>query len=298
MSPELSQAPQRIGDTVDLLGEVPFWSAEERSLYWIDVRRSLLRRRHEGGATEAWAMPELIGSFALADDGRVLVALASRLCLFDPAGGTFEDVAAPHAGRGEMRFNDGKCDRQGRFFVGSMHDVERSPTGFLYRLDHGGCTPVLDEVAVPNSLAWSCDGTTMYFSDGREPVIWAFPYDPRTGDMGERREFASASAGVPDGATVDAEDCLWSAHYGGGAVVRYRPDGSVDRRIEMPVTQPTSCAFGGPGLDVLFITSAAQRLSPEALAAQPEAGALFAIRPGVRGVPEPKFTMLKGAAAR
>jgi sugar lactone lactonase YvrE len=144
---------------------------------------------------------------------------------------------------------------------------------------------------VPNSLCWSPDGRTMYFSDGREPVIDAFDYDPATGTPSWRREFARlpAGSGVPDGAAVDADGFVWCAIYGGGAVHRYAPDGRLDRAVPLPVSQPTSCAFGGPALDTLYVTTARQRLSEEQLAAQPLAGALLALDVGVRGLPEPEF---------
>jgi L-arabinonolactonase len=190
-----------------------------------------------------------------------------------------------------MRFNDGKCDRQGRFWVGSMDDVGRGPVGTLYRFESGRYTAVLEGIAVPNSLCWSPDGTIMYFADGIDPVIWAYPFDTATGTPGVRRVFARLpdATGIPDGATVDAQGFLWSAHYGGSMVTRYAPDGRVDRVINVPVTQPTSCAFAGPDLDTLIITTASQRLSPEALRSQPLAGALLSIRTGARGCPEPQY---------
>jgi L-arabinonolactonase len=283
----------RVGDTHDLLGEVPVWSVEEQALYWIDVRGPFIRRRDcSTGQVRSWPMPELVGCFALrAEEPGLIVGLRSAVAFFNPATGRLDRVSAPHAAAPQMRFNDGKCDRQGRFWVGSMDDIGRGPVGTLYRFEAGKYTPVIEDIAVPNSLCWSLDGETMYFADGIEPIIWAFPFDTATGNPGERRVLARLpeGTGIPDGATVDSEDFLWSAQYGGGVITRYAPDGRIDRVIAVPVTQPTSCGFGGADLDTLFITTASQRLSAEALAQQPLAGALLSLRPGVRGCAEPKF---------
>lgn len=274
----------------DILGESPVWKAEEKALYWIDVRRRvLIRRDATSGNLRRWSMPELVGCFALTDGPEILIGMERALGLFDPASETFAPLAAPHAEGDHMRFNDGHCDRQGRFWVGSMNDATRSPTGRLYRLDHHGLTPILDGVAVPNSLCWSPEGTTMYFADGIEPVIYAWDFDVRTGEIGNRREFVRIAKGIPDGATVDSTGCIWCAIYGGNAVRRFTPEGRLDREICMPVTQPTCVAFGGEHRTTLFITSARQRLSAEALAAEPQAGALFQLEIDVTGLPETPF---------
>lgn len=281
-----------LSPATDLLGESPVWCPRTRALHWVDVRgKAVHRLEHATGAIRSWAVPELIGCLALRHGGGALVALRSGIASLDFEDGRVEMLAEPHAGLPDMRFNDGRCDRQGRFWAGSMNDVTRAPVGLLYRFDRDGLAPVLDEVAVPNSLCWSPDGLTMYFSFGSEPVIHAFDYDPVTGVPGNRREFARLldGAGVPDGAAVDAEGFVWSAHYGGAKIVRYAPDGQPDSVVSLPVSQPTSCAFGGPGLATLYITTARQRMSAEALAAEPLAGALLALETGVRGLPEPEF---------
>lgn len=282
-----------VGDSHDILGECPVWSVREGALYWIDVRAPAIRRRiWATGAVTTWTMPELVGSFGLrASKPGLIVALRSAIACFDPATGALERVAAPHADNPHMRFNDAKCDRQGRFWAGSMDDVGRGPVGTLYRFEAGRYTPVIEGIAVPNSLSWSLDGETMYFADGIEPVIWAFPFDPASGNLGERRVFARLpeGTGIPDGANIDAEGFLWSAQYGGGVITRYAPDGSVDCVIPVPVSQPTSCGFGGENLDTLLITSASQRLSDDELRRQPLAGALFSLAAGVRGCAEPYF---------
>ena len=282
---------RRIGDTTDMLGEGPVWCPIEQGLYWVDITRPAVRRWHAGtGETTSWTMPEAVGSLALCTNGGILVALRSALSVFDPATGAIKPVAPPH-GDADMRFNDGKCDRQGRFWVGTMAMGARAPRGRLYRLDAtAGYDTVLEDVDIPNSLCWSPDGRTMYFADSVHRTIWAFPFDTATGAIGERRVFVTTDASeVPDGGTVDAEGYLWSARFGGSRVVRHAPDGSVDRVIEVPARQVTSCAFGGADLSTLFITSATHNMTDEQKAAHPLAGALLAVDVGVRGLPEPRY---------
>lgn len=278
-----------VGETRDCLGEGPVWCPREAALYWVDIRAPAVRRL-KGGALTSWPMPEPVGSLALRESGGILVALKSALSLFDPGTGAITPLAEAPGHHAGLRFNDGKCDRQGRFWVGSMRAGDTPDEGSLYRLDDRGCTRVLDGIAIPNALCWSPDGRTMYFSDSPKRVIWAFPYEPATGALGERRVFATLPAPmVADGGTVDAEGGVWSANYGGWRVTRFAPDGSVDRVIPLPAGQITSCAFGGPDLATLYITSAWQTLSDAARAQQPAAGALFAVDVGLRGLPEPRY---------
>jgi sugar lactone lactonase YvrE len=201
-------------------------------------------------------------------------------------------VAAPEAHLPDNRFNDGRCDRRGRFFAGTMSDVRRDPAGSLYRLDADlSCHRLFSGIIVPNSIAWSPDSRTMYFADTYRARIAAYDYDAETGDLSRERLFVDAAGhpGRPDGSCVDADGCLWNAEYGGGRVVRYTPDGRIDRAIALPVSNPTCCCFGGARLDILFVSSARQRLSAEQLAREPLAGSVFAVRPGVSGLPEGRF---------
>jgi len=282
---------RQVGEIINRLGEGPVWCPQQQALFWVDISSPAVHRyRPDTGAVATWSMPEYVGSLALCDGG-VLVALASAMTVFNPAAGAFKAVAQAKHATPDLRFNDGKCDRQGRFWVGSMTTGDRAPVGKLYRLDADGTfTAVLERITIPNSLCWSPDGRTMYFADSMERTIWAFPYDPATGNIGERRVFAKSEATeVPDGATVDADGYVWSARYGGGRVVRHAPDGRIDRVIELPAKQITSCAFGGPELATLYITTASQRMTAEQRTAEPLAGALFAFEPGVRGLPEPRY---------
>lgn len=286
--------PTRVGTQTDILGESPLWDERSQALYWVDIRRPALRRLHEAsGRVDTWSLPAMVGSIALVDDGRVLLALADEVTLFDPGSGGFETVARLPKRIEGHRFNDGRCDRRGRFFVGTMHNLTRAPEGVLYRLEgRGALEPVLQGLCIPNSLSWSPDGRTMYFADSLRFCIDAYAYDDERGLPSAPREFArSQPPGFPDGAIVDAEGFLWSAQFKGSQIVRYAPDGRIDRVVPMPVDKPTALAFGGPDLDRLYVTTASQQMSSDELAAQPLAGALLVIEPGVRGLPEPRFAL-------
>jgi sugar lactone lactonase YvrE len=282
----------RIGTQVDVLGESPIWSVEEQALYWVDIRAALVRRYAAGGGEiQTWPMPELVGSIALRSGGRLLLALETAIALFDPLSGKIEKIAAPEAEIPDRRFNDGKCDRQGRFWCGTMNDVTRAPEGTLYRTSgRASCRAFRSGIRIPNGLAFDAEGTTMYFADSDVRTIFVSAYDPATGTPGPERVFArTAPPAIPDGATVDAEGYLWSAEYNGGRLTRYSRDGSIARVVPVPVQKPTSCAFGGGKLDILFVTTASQGLTPADVAQQPLAGGLLAIEAGISGLPEPVF---------
>ena len=287
-----SPAPVRIGEHTDILGECPLWNVNEQALYWIDIRRPAIRRlAHASGRIDTWPMPDLIGSIAFASDGRLVVAMAHCVSFFDASTGILEPIAELPVPMPGHRFNDGRCDRQGRLWVGTMHNITRAPEGVLYRLDRRGeLVETLAGICIPNSLAWSPDGRTMYFADSLLYTIFAYDFDPVLGRMGEKRVFATTQApGFPDGSTVDAEGFLWNAQFNAARIVRYASDGRIDRIIDLPLQRPTCCAFGGPTLETLYVTTASQNMSPEALQAEPLAGALLALDVGVRGLPEPRF---------
>lgn len=282
---------QRVGEQTDVLGEGPVWDVQEQALYWVDIRKPAVRR-YDGGnrKVSTWTTPEMVGSLAVRKQGGLLLALKSSLAFFDPQSGSIRRVASPEADRPSQRFNDGKCDRQGRFWAGTMNDAARQPDGTLYRFDRSGCVAVESGITIPNSLCWSPDGRTMYFSDSWQRTICAYNFDPATGQAANKRPFATTAApAIPDGATIDAEGCLWCAEYDGWRITRFAPDGRRMRSIDLPLQRPTSCVFGGPDLGTLFVTSATQKLSSEELAKQPLAGALLAMDVGVRGLPESRF---------
>ncbi|GAB4438236.1 MAG: CBU_1789 family Dot/Icm type IV secretion system effector [Anaerolineae bacterium] len=277
---------------IDILGEGPVWAAEEQALYWIDIWWPALQRwQTDSDEFTQWAMPAPIGSFALRRDGGALVALKTGLHRFDFETAQLALLANPEADRPDTRFNDGKCDRQGRFWVGSMDDDgESRPVGTLYRLDAGDSLhAVRGQVTVSNGLGWSPDNRTMYYTDSPTRTIVAYDFDPASGGISNERVFARSENGFPDGLTVDAEGYVWSARWDGWQVVRHAPDGSVERVVQMPVARPTSCTFGGPELRHLYVTSAGYGLSAADRAAQPLAGSLFVIETDVAGLPEPRF---------
>jgi L-arabinonolactonase len=277
----------------NLLGEGPIWDTRDNALYWVDIHAPALLRFDPANSKAAhWPMPSMVGCVVPRARGGFLIALRDGIYGFDPGLGTLSLIVAPEPNQPRNRLNDGKCDRRGRFWVGSMCDDSRKPAGSLYRLDAAAtCSRILTDIHVPNSIAWSPDDRILYFADTRTNSIRAFAYDLSTGDVGESRVFVGpgTAPGFPDGATVDEAGCLWSARYGGNAVVRFTPEGRLDRVIELPVSQVTACAFGSRDLTTLFVTTAAMHLSPAQLVEQPLAGSLFAIDVGVRGIPETHF---------
>jgi sugar lactone lactonase YvrE len=284
---------QCVVEDLEILGESPVWSVVEQMLYWVDVRAPAIHRFDpETGDHRKWPVPEQVGSIGLASDARLIAALRTGFFYFNTKSGDLEPIFDPEPNLPVNRLNDGKMDPAGRFWCGSMSDPDRAPVGTLYRLDPDGtCTATEDGLTIPNALCWAPDGKTMYFADSVERMIRAYDFDPVSGEMSNRRTFVTVpeADGVPDGATVDAQGYLWSAHMRGWRVTRYTPDGRIDRVIELPCSNITSCGFGGENLDVLYITTARQRLTEEELAAQPLAGSLFAAKPGVSGIAEPVF---------
>lgn len=301
MEHDLTPPPglRRIGEQRDILGENPLWDERDQCLYWVDIRRPAIRRLHAAsGRVDTWPMPDLVGALALTDDGRLLVALPQFIALFDTVTGSLESYARPPERVPGHRFNDGRCDRQGRFWVGTMHNLTRAPEGVLYRLDGPGDLAAMQGgICIPNSLAFSPDGRTMYFADSLKYELYAYDFDPASGRMGAQRVIARTEApSFPDGSTVDEEGFIWNAQFDASRVVRYAPDGRIDRVIGLPVQRPTCCTFGGPDLRTLYITTTSQKMTPEELEAQPLAGALLALDMDVRGLPEPRFAL--AAAAR
>jgi len=281
----------------DILGEVPRWCDRSQKLWWVDVRRPALQSFEP--ATGRYAAlrlpPDLVtGSMALREGGGFLLATGNGFFLLDPQSGEAPAcIGHPEQGNVGMRMNDGRCDRRGRFWVGSMHDTLREPKGTLYRLDPDHSIHVmLKDFVLPNSITWSPDDRTMYFADTHRQMVWSFDYDIDEGKISNRRVFKdwTHQAGRPDGAVVDAEGCLWTCMIATGHLVRQAPDGRVLRTIDLPVTNPTCPAFGGPGLDTLFITSHSQRLSHAEHAREPLAGALLALNVGTTGLQESRFS--------
>jgi sugar lactone lactonase YvrE len=285
---------ERIGNARYRLGESPQWDAREGVLYFVDsLACEIFRHDPARAATESWKVAgRYLGSMALREAGGAVVAMDAGFHLFDFATGRLETVAEPEAGLADNRFNDGKVDRQGRFVAGSMHAREAEPTGALWRLDADHSVTRLDEgFNCSNGPCWSPDGATLYHADTVASVIHAYDYDARTGSATGRRVFVSTEefGCQPDGATVDADGHVWSAQFAGGCVRRFAPDGSLERTVALPASWIASPAFGGPDLDVLYVTSIGDPLGGESDPSA-QAGGLFAIHGlGVRGLPEPRF---------
>lgn len=282
------------------LGEGPCWSAREGALYWTDVPGKRIHRwRPATGKHDSWAMREMVTAIALRRKGGLLIASHTGIDFFDPATGALERLVAPEAAKPENRSNDGKCDRQGRFWYGTMQnnfaaDMSELPitgsSGALYRIDaDGGAREMDGPFTICNTFAWSPDDRTLYFAD--TPVgIYAYDFDPADGTIANRRMFARTEGrGYPDGSTIDADGFLWNARWDGGCVIRWAPDGRIDRVVELPCDRVTSCCFGGAALDTLYVTTVRYGLNESQLAAQPLAGGIFAIDAGVRGLPEGEF---------
>jgi sugar lactone lactonase YvrE len=239
-----------------------------------------------------WPLPKPPGSFALREAGGFLIAFRSGLATLDAPGAEVRWLEVPGLNLGDERFNDGKADRAGRFWTGTLDRRLASPIGQLYRVEAGFQVVAVDRgFTIANGLGWSPDERTMYFTDTPARRIYRYDFDAAAGRVSNRRVFVEVAAGDggPDGMTVDAEGHVWSAQFDRWCVNRYAPDGSLERSIRLPVQQPTSCAFGGPELATLYVTSARIDLDDRALGAQPLAGGVFALEPGVRGRPEPRF---------
>jgi sugar lactone lactonase YvrE len=275
------------------LGECPVWSIEEQALYWVDIRRPALHRLDpDSGATRTWPMPSRIGSFGLRESGGAVVALEDGFHLLDLETGRLEFVAGPERVPG-TRFNDGKVSPDGRFFAGTMDEELLSrPIATLFRLDPDlSLHRVVGDLIVSNGLAWTADGGTLFHSDSKGPVIWAYDYDPSSGAVSSRREVArpTEEIGRPDGAATDEQGYYWSAGISAGVLNRWSPDGRLDRSIPLPCSNPTAPCFGGRDMRTIFVTSLRHDLPPEVLAAKPLSGGIFAVRVDVPGVPISRF---------
>ncbi len=275
------------------LGEGPVWHPVEQVLYWLDIYQGQLHRYDSH--TQDHAVVELglvTSAMGVRPGGGFVMATQKGFALWDPNSGNFQFLGDPDADEtGSTRFNDGKTDRQGRFWAGKMGP---DPANSLFRLGADRSIQRMESsIYISNGLGWSPDNRVFYFTDSMARAIYAYDFDADRGLIGRRRIFAQVAndpkEGLPDGLAVDAEGCIWSARWGGWKVVRYSPDGSVEREIPMPVEFPTSCAFGGSGLTDLYITSAWVEVPPERRDSQPMAGDLFRLRAGVRGLEEPLY---------
>jgi sugar lactone lactonase YvrE len=275
------------------LGEAPIWCPEEEALYWVDITGKAVHRLDpKSGERDSVPQAHQVGCIVKRQGGGFIAGFDCGLGFLDDALAGLEIFAAPETDLPRNRFNDGKCDRRGRFWVNSADKEEQDPNGSLYRVGRDRTVErLLSGIVLPNGMGWSPDDGTLYFTDSCRHIIEAFDFDAAIGTIANRRVFAAVDEahGLPDGLCVDAAGFVWSAHWSGGRVTRYAPDGAIDRVIELPVPNVTSLAFGGAGLDRLFVTTARLGLSDEVLEAAPLSGGLFVLDVGVAGLPETRF---------
>ena len=270
------------------LGESTYWDHDANVLWWIDIYGPTIHRFDPAdGREQVFVAPAYLGCVAVRAAGGLVVSMKNGFHFFDTETRRFEPIVDPEAHLPDTRFNDGKTDRQGRFWCGSMFEAPGQPprkAGALYRLDTDLTThKIIDGVGCSNGLAWSPDSRTLYFADSHTPYVWAYDFDPTAGAVANRRVFIDLSPmkGIVDGSTVDAEGCYWTTIPFQSKVMRYDPEGRLMQTIELPTDLPTCCEFGGPDLDILYVTTAIYRRTPE-----PLAGGLFALEGlGVKGLP-------------
>jgi sugar lactone lactonase YvrE len=281
-----------VGEQRDRLGECPLWDERCQALFWIDSKRCQVHCLADNGERSQWTLPQEIGSIALCDSGRLLVALVSDIGFLDLGSGAFEPLArVPHPAE-RMRLNDGRADRAGRFLVGSLQLAPAAAVGELYQVQPSGELRILDRgVRVSNCLAFSPDGRTLYYADSLSHQIRCYDYHGDSGQASGMRVFADTSAlgSGPDGAAIDAQGHLWVALVMKGQLARFRPDGSLERLLDLPTPHPSCPCFGGPEWDTLYVTSLSDT-GNTIKTDDPRAGRLLAVRgTGVRGLPEARF---------
>ena len=276
-----------------ILGEGPYWVPSESALLWVDPPRGLLHRTEiPSGATTTEDLGEVSAAFPVHGGGVMYAGGGLRLVhrehKGDGQGQYTERVVATAPSREAVRFNDASVDPAGRVWVGTMDPKEAGTIGELYRLDAGcALTTVATGVTISNGIGWNPDGSRMYYVDSPTKRIDVFDYDGATGEAAKRRVFADLSgfSGVPDGLTVDLDGCIWVAMFAGGVLRRFAPSGEQDAVVPLPVTYPTSVAFGGADLSDLYVTTSRRDLSPSEAEAEPLAGRLLVLRPGPAGLP-------------
>jgi len=279
-----------IVDAQAALGEGALWDARASRLWWVDIDGCRLHAFDPlAGHDVEWPIGQKVTTVVPRRRGGLILGLQHGIAAFDPATGQLTALVDPEAHLPDNRFNDGKCDPQGRFWAGTMSMVRQPRAASLYCLDADGrVSQRLEGVTTSNGLCWSRDGRTMYYIDTGTRQVDRFDFDPDAGAISNRRPIIRFADGMgrPDGMTIDADGMLWIAHWDGSAVTRWNPDsGTMLMRIDVPALNVSSCALGGPKLDTLYITTARNRTSPEQLERFPHAGGLFACVPGPVGLP-------------
>jgi sugar lactone lactonase YvrE len=278
------------------VGECPVWHPEEQSLYWVDIQKRQIHRFHPvSGKNQTFDLPEIVTCIALRAAGGLVLTLRKHFASFEPATSKLERLGGVECDLPDNRFNDGKCDPQGRFWAGTMDAVHWSaPTGNLFRMNAEGSVELMQSnVICSNGSGWSPDGSRMYYTESFRYAIFVYDFAPASGAISNRRLFAaidSNSGGFPDGMTVDADGFVWSNIVGLGQIRRYDPDGKLERIVQLPVPRATDCTFGGKDLRTLYVTTARETMTPDQLAAAPLSGSLFAVDCTVRGLPSNSFS--------
>ena len=288
-----SSPVELVADTHNVIAEGPVWLEDEQRLVWVDIKGHLVQWLDPAtGQVEHIDVGAAVGAVAPAKSGNLVAAIGNGFQAIDRKSGRTTTLAVAEADRPENRMNDGKCDSRGRFWAGTMADDETPRAGALYRLnlDHT-VDRVLSDVTISNGLDWTDDDRLMYYIDSFTHRVDVLDFEPSTGAVTNRRPLIQIDNGdgAPDGMTLDSEGGIWVALWGGWSVRRYRPDGSLDLEVKVPVSKVSSCVFGGPDLSDLYITTAAIGLSEEQLEKQPHAGGLFRFRPGHGGRPPYRF---------
>jgi sugar lactone lactonase YvrE len=281
-----------------LLGEGPLWSPLHEALFWTDINGQTFNRYNPGAEQEHLAVQlnDRLCAFCVMPDGHFLCAFSKDIVVMDVDGQIHERLQTVEADKTDNRFNDGKCDPQGRFWVGTMSMAGKSNEGSLYRVDPDGSVHhMLDGLTVSNGLGWSPDGKTFYLTDSPRREIYSFDFDPDRGQISNRKVFAKVDPddGFPDGLTIDSQGGIWSAHWDGGKVTRYTPDGVIDCTISVPVPRPTSAMLGGADFKTLYITSARIGLDDTVLTQAPLSGSVFSASVDVPGRKEPMFSLIQ-----
>jgi len=283
--------PVNLYPSQNIIGEGPLWNWREQAIYWIDIDGKKVQRYYpDSKVYESFDMPIKVCLMAFRKKGGMIFGAEDGFYFWDSKTQKMDFITHPEKGKKEARFNDGKVDRSGRLWAGTM--TFEGATSSLYRMDADlSVNKMVSEVTIANGVGWSPDNKTMYFVDSIRYVINAFDYDLDTGEISNQRPFVQMDAefGIPDGLTVDSEGYVWCAIYGAWKVMRYDPSGKVAAEIKMPVSKPSSCMFGGKNLNNLYVTSISEGLSETDLADQPMAGDLFMIKTDVKGLPEPDF---------
>ncbi len=291
----MSETANLVLDSRAELGEGPIWDDQRQLLYWVDILGNSLHAFDPSGREhQSYDIGQPVGTVVPTHDpARVMLALQHGFAAYDLTEQKLTQWHDPEAHLPENRFNDGKCDPAGRFWAGTMGRSGEERRGSLYCLHADGMvSKMLGNIGISNGLAWSLDGSTMYYIDSNTAAVQAFDFEMETGGISNGRVIIRIppSMGTPDGMTIDAEGMLWIALWGGGRVGRWHPaDGQLLESVTCPVSQTSACAFGGPALDTLYITSARAGLTVEQIAREPFAGGLFATKPGCQGLPAYRF---------